>query len=153
MTPFRGSLSRLVDFPIASLFEADLKCSYQVLKRRLGSYRYFAIHVFTASWTARDRSPFFPPNLSTVLNLSCFSSSSGRSTLIRPIFNLQLLVFFHGLHVSSVFPARQPFNNVFAVFSKLPTEYFHVCFDCHSFIHPQPTYKHKLLYAYTLMCV
>ena len=49
------------------------------------AYSFLAIHVFIASSAARDRSPFFPPNLSTVFNLSCFSSSSGISTLIRPI--------------------------------------------------------------------
>ena len=57
------------------------------------AYSFWAIHVFIASPTARERSPFFPPNLSTVFNLSCFSSSSGRSTLIRPIF---ITYFFRG---------------------------------------------------------
>lgn len=42
-------------------------------------------HIFTASSTALDRSPFFPPNLSITFNLSFFSSSSGMSTQIRPI--------------------------------------------------------------------
>jgi len=50
------------------------------------TYFSLATHVFTASSTALDRSPFFPPNLSIVLNLSFFSSSSGSSTLIRPIW-------------------------------------------------------------------
>ena len=48
---------------------------------------YFSLttHVFTASSTALDRSPFLPPNLSMVLNLSFFSNSSESATLIRPI--------------------------------------------------------------------
>jgi hypothetical protein len=44
-----------------------------------------ATHVLTASSTALDKSPFLPLNLSMVLNLSFFSSSSGSSTQIRPI--------------------------------------------------------------------
>jgi hypothetical protein len=54
--------------------------------KELWTYSFFVIHVFMASSTARERSPFFPPNRSTVFNLSCFSSSPGRSTLIRPTF-------------------------------------------------------------------
>jgi hypothetical protein len=50
-----------------------------------------ATHVLTASSTALDRSPFFPPNLSIVLNLSFFSSSSDSSTLIRPISTTNVL--------------------------------------------------------------
>jgi len=57
-------------------------------------YSFLLIHVLIADSTALDKSPFFPPNLSMVLNLSCFSSSSGRSTLIRPIFNRQFLLEF-----------------------------------------------------------
>ena len=55
-------------------------------------YSYLAIHVLTASSTALDKSPFLPPNFSIVLNLSCFSSSSDSSTLIRPIFNYLLSI-------------------------------------------------------------
>jgi len=49
------------------------------------TYSIFSTQVFTASSTALDRSPFLPPNLSMVLSLSFFSSSSGMSTPIRPI--------------------------------------------------------------------
>ncbi len=48
-------------------------------------YSSLATHAFTASSTARDRSPFLPPNLSTVLNLRLLSNSSESSTLMRPI--------------------------------------------------------------------
>jgi len=57
-------------------------------------YSFLLIHVLIASSTALDKSPFFPPNLSIVLNLSCFSSSPGRSTVIRPIFNRLLWLEF-----------------------------------------------------------
>ena len=50
-------------------------------------YSFLFIHDCTASWTARDRSPFLPPNFSTVFILSCFSSSSEMSTFIRPNFS------------------------------------------------------------------
>ena len=53
-----------------------------------------ATHVLTDSSTALDRSPFLPPNLSIVLNLSFFSSSSGSSTEIRPILITDLLRVF-----------------------------------------------------------
>jgi hypothetical protein len=46
---------------------------------------YLATHGRMDSSTALDRSRFLPPNLSMVLNLSFFSSSSGSSTRIRPI--------------------------------------------------------------------
>ena len=47
---------------------------------------YFSVvtHVFTASSTALDRSPFLPPNISMALNLSFFSSSSESTALILP---------------------------------------------------------------------
>jgi hypothetical protein len=48
-------------------------------------YYSLLIHVSIASSTAFDRSPFFPPNLSIVLNLSDFSSSSEIATLTLPI--------------------------------------------------------------------
>ena len=58
------------------------------------TYSFLLIHVLIAASTALDKSPFFPPNLSMVLILSCFSSSSGRSTLIRPILNRLFLLEF-----------------------------------------------------------
>ena len=48
---------------------------------------FLSIHVLTASWIALDKSPFLPPNCSTVFNLSCLSSSSGMSMLMRPNFS------------------------------------------------------------------
>jgi hypothetical protein len=84
-------------------------------------YSFLSIHVLIASSTALDKSPFFPPNLSTVLNLSCFSSSSESSTHIRPTFNQLLSVFVHYSHVSHILPV-----------SELPHAKFHVCcFCCH----------------------
>ena len=68
-------------------------------------YSFLAIHIFTACSTARVKSPFFPPNFSIALNLSCFSSSSESSTHIRPIFNRRLISeFFARFDVSNVFP-------------------------------------------------
>ena len=87
-------------------------------------YSFLAIHVLIASLTALDKSPFFPPNLSIVLNLSCFSSSSEISTHIRPIFNQLLSVFVHDSHVSEVFPV-----------SELPYAKFQICF-CYHFHSP-----------------
>jgi hypothetical protein len=56
-------------------------------------YCFLSIHVLIASWIALDKSPFLPPNFSTVFNLSCFSKSSEMSTFMRPNFNhLFLLV-------------------------------------------------------------
>ena len=83
-------------------------------------YSFLAIHILTASSTALDKSPFFPPSLSTVFNLSCFSSSPGSSTHIRPNFNQLLSVFMHDSHVSEFFPI-----------SEFPDAKFHVCFCCH----------------------
>lgn len=115
---------------------------------------FLMIHVPTASWTARDRSPFLPPNLSIVLNLSCFSSSSGRSTHIRPILqsSTSVSVFVHDSHVSNVFPVRRARNDVFAVFNKLPAEDFHACSCYHSLVHLL-AYSHNMLYDYTLIRV
>ena len=74
------------------------------------------IHVWIASWTALDRSPFLPPNRSTVFILSCFSISSLMSTLMRPnsvhlfllvtcFCNKRAAIFFVlFLFVSYVFP-------------------------------------------------
>jgi hypothetical protein len=43
-----------------------------------------------------------PPNLSTVLNLSCFSRSPESSTLIRPILNHQYKSIFIAQWRSSI---------------------------------------------------
>jgi len=111
-------------------------------EREAWSYS-LAIHVFTASSTARVKSPFLPPNFSTVLNLSCFSSSSESSTHIRPIFNrLFCPIFSARFDVSDVLPI-----------SELPYAKFHVCFSFHFFIHLQFAYPHSILYAYTLIRV
>ena len=83
-----GQLGSL--FSCCRRFVAALESSF------FRSYSFLAIHVLIASLTALDKSPFFPPNLSIVLNLSCFSSSSEISTHIRPIFNQLLSVFVHG---------------------------------------------------------
>ena len=48
-------------------------------------YASLVTHVFTASSTALDKSPFLPPNFSMALNRRFFSRSSGISTQIRPI--------------------------------------------------------------------
>ena len=80
-----------------------------VIDRVAWAYSFLAIHVFTASSTALDRSPFFPPNLSTVFILSCFSNSSGRSTLIRPIFNHLIYWFW------CTFPHVRHFSNKWTV--------------------------------------
>jgi hypothetical protein len=72
--------------------QGGLKMKLLGNEREAWIYSFLAIHVFTASSTARVKSPFFPPNFSTVLNLSCFSSSSESSTHIRPISNRQLLL-------------------------------------------------------------
>jgi hypothetical protein len=111
-------------------------------------------HVPTASYTARDRSPFLPPNLSIVLNLGCFSSSLGRSMHIRPILQSSTFdsVFVHDSHVSNVIPVRRARNNVFAVFNKLPSEDFHACSSYHSLVHLL-AYSHNILCAYTLISV
>ena len=89
-------------------------------KRDFRAYSFWAIHVFIASSTALDKSPFFPPNLSTVCNLSCFSNSFGRSTVIRPIFNHQHSFFVVRFHVSSVLPI-----------SELPDSEFYFCLSYH----------------------
>ena len=70
-------------------------------------YLSLATHVLTASSTALDRSPFFPPNLSMVLNLSSFSSLSGSSALIRPISltnHNQFLYIYARVSALEVFP-------------------------------------------------
>jgi len=73
-------------------------------RRGLCSRIYLSLftHVLMASSTALDRSPFLPPNLSMVLSLSSFSSSSESSTLIRPISITNS--FSHDSHVSYEFP-------------------------------------------------
>ncbi len=78
-------------------FSLGLLCSRLFINKVNGKWRIsvvyssLAIHVFTASSTALDKSPFLPPNFSMVLNLSCFSSSFDSSTLILPI----LVTFYH----------------------------------------------------------
>jgi len=90
----------LAGFPLMPFFERDLKWSYLEMA---GTWAYssFASHVFIASSTARVKSPFFPLNLSIVLNLSCFSSSSGSSTHIRPIFLFTDFYYRFFVHVST----------------------------------------------------
>ena len=70
--------------------QGGLKMKLMGNEREAWVYSFLAIHIFTAFSTARVKSPFFPPNSSIVLNLSCFSSSSESSTHIRPILNRQL---------------------------------------------------------------
>ena len=81
-------------------------------------YSFLFIHDCTASWTARDRSPFLPPNFSTVFSLSCFSSSSEMSTLMRPNFS----------HFCCFIISESP-ESVFAFLSALITTkyYVHQC--------------------------
>ena len=72
-------------------------------------YFYLVTHFIMASSTAFDRSPFFPPNLSIVLNLSFFFNSSESATLIRPILitnhtNFYCLYFFYKPQRLDVFP-------------------------------------------------
>jgi len=103
-----------------------------------GIYSSLATHVFMASSTALDRSPFFPPNLSMVLNLSFFSSSSESSTLILPI-TLPTISFMHDSHVLDVLPI-----------SKLPYANYrsHFCYHCTSILF---AYSPKLLGTYQLI--
>ena len=82
-------------------------------------YSFLFIHDCTASWTARDRSPFLPPNFSTVFILSCFSSSSEMSTFIRPNFS----------HCCCFFLISESPESVFVFLSALitTTYYVHWC--------------------------
>ena len=66
-------------------------------------YFSLATHVFKASSTALDRSPFFPPNLSIVLNLSSFSNSSESATLIRPTSTTIIFYCFYTIHTCQKF--------------------------------------------------
>jgi hypothetical protein len=84
LDPILGRLSSLLCY--CRRFIPALESNFRI-------YSFLAIHVVIASMTALDKSPFFPPNLSIVLNLSCFSSSPESSTHIRPIFNQLLLEF------------------------------------------------------------
>ena len=104
-------------------------------------YSFLVIHVFTASSTARVKSPFFPPNLSIVFNLSCFSSWSESSTHIRPIFNR---LFFY------IFCAR--FTRVRCFSSKrIARSQVSCLFLLSFFIHLQFAYPHNILCIYTLI--
>jgi len=91
-------------------------------------YFYLATHVSTASSTALDRSPFLPPNLSIVLNLSFFSRSSDSSTLIRPISTTNF--FRHDSHVLDVFPISK-FPDATCCFCPC----YHFPSTCHLLIH------------------
>jgi hypothetical protein len=53
-------------------------------KKDFANSFFLVIHVFIASWTALDKSPFLPPNRSPVFNLDCFSKSPEMSMLRRP---------------------------------------------------------------------
>ena len=114
----------LAGFPLMLFPERDLKWSYSEIAGTW-AYAFLAIHVLTACSTARVKSPFFPLNLSIVLNLSCFSSSSGSSTHIRPIFIHRFLFY-------QIFCARFDVSEVFPI-SELPDAKFHVSF-CNHFL-------------------
>jgi hypothetical protein len=108
-----------------------------------GVYFSLATHVFTASSTALDRSPFFPPNLSMVLNLSSLSNSSGSSALILPIYQPQLIsINLFARYTLDVFPI-----------SKLPdVECCSCLLRCHHF--PSTfAYSRNMICAYLLIKV
>jgi len=109
-------------------------------------YCSLATHVFTASSTALDRSPFLPPNLSMVLNLSVFSSSSESCTLIRPIS-----IITHYQFLLHHFFARGRAR----CFSSKQIDSWRVFLLCllSFFIHLNFAYPHRVLYAYSLIRV
>ena len=89
------------------------------LFRRNFFFIYFclATQVFTASSTALDRSPFFPPNLSIVLILNLFSSSLERSTQTRPISitNINSYAGFARVNCVSTAKSRMPCVTIWTI--------------------------------------
>ena len=87
-----------------------------VKKYFLRIYSFLAIHILTASSTARVKSPFLPPSFSTVFSLSCFSRSSGRYVLILPILNRLTFLFIARFHVSNILPISELQNVYFCIY-------------------------------------
>lgn len=77
------------------------------------TYFSVATHIFTASSTALDRSPFFPPNISRALSLSFLSSSSGSTALILPTSITNNIFARHALHVFPVSKVSYAFAGFF----------------------------------------
>ena len=109
------------------------------------TYSSVATHVFRASSTALERSPFFPPYVSRALSLSLFSSSSGITAVILPI-SITYDFMRCTLGVSSKQSASclrwQPFSFLSSFLFHLAYPHYILC-----------AYQHINILVYVFMCL
>jgi hypothetical protein len=112
------------------------------MKKPRGAIYSLTIHFFTAFFE-RSGQATLSLNLSTLMNLSCFSSRRRAPRIYDP-FSIVYFVHF--------FSARFGVSDIFPI-SELPYAKFQFCFSYHFFFRLQFTYQYNTLYVYALIRV